>query len=147
MAPDKFESTWLTIRTPTQSPKCLALGGSGSKQPNGDCGDSQENGRSLMSRGCAAPTEDIHPPPARASKKPCTQPNARPGLDPRRDAAKSQPIKVKFPSRREVPSNGKLCQGQRGLSHHRDAKPKTVQTLPVGISSVISLFISDCGIL
>lgn len=39
----RFKTTWLTIWTPTQAPEWLALVASGSEQPTGDCGNSQES--------------------------------------------------------------------------------------------------------
>ena len=87
----------------------MACVGKIGQQSNGDCGNSPGSRRSLMSRGWV-PAEGIPHLSESLILTPCAQPNGGPGLDPRRDAVKSQPAKVTLLAQRKVPSGESLLE-------------------------------------
>lgn len=61
------------------------------------------------------------------------------GLDPRRDAVRSQPTKVTLLAQREVPSDERPVRGRRGSSPHYDAEPVRSRPCPLDIEGRITL--------
>lgn len=91
----------------TNAASKMACNGRIRQQLNFGCGNSQETRRLVMSRGCA-PAEGI---PTQLEREP---ERGERGLDPRRDAVRSQPIKVTLLTQRQVPSGERLVRGRRG---------------------------------